>query len=188
MKSGCLFPCPHCWFAKGGLNSSTDVSHFYLSVKSVSLSVISDSLKLHGLSPPGSSDHRILQARILEWVAIPFSRGIFLNQGLNPGLHTADEFFYHLSHQESPNSSRKFFWDSLSMILLLLPECMWDGVRSGWRTWGKSWLCARELSTVFYYFYYFLRGLHSSASQPCSAACFLLGDRILPTPLQIVPY
>ena len=25
-------------------------------------------------SPPGSSDHGILQARILEWVAIPFSR------------------------------------------------------------------------------------------------------------------
>ena len=26
-------------------------------------------------SPPGSSIHGILQARILEWVAIPFSRG-----------------------------------------------------------------------------------------------------------------
>ena len=26
-------------------------------------------------SPPGSSFHEILQARILEWVAIPFSRG-----------------------------------------------------------------------------------------------------------------
>ena len=26
-------------------------------------------------SPPGSSVHRILQARVLEWVAIPFSRG-----------------------------------------------------------------------------------------------------------------
>ena len=26
-------------------------------------------------SPPGSSVHRILQARILEWLAIPFSRG-----------------------------------------------------------------------------------------------------------------
>ena len=26
-------------------------------------------------SPPGSSGHRILQARTLEWVAIPFSRG-----------------------------------------------------------------------------------------------------------------
>ena len=26
-------------------------------------------------SPPGSSDHEILQARILEWVAMPSSRG-----------------------------------------------------------------------------------------------------------------
>ena len=26
-------------------------------------------------SPPGSSPHRILQARILEWVAMPSSRG-----------------------------------------------------------------------------------------------------------------
>ena len=26
-------------------------------------------------SPPGSSVHEILQARMLEWVAIPFSRG-----------------------------------------------------------------------------------------------------------------
>ena len=26
-------------------------------------------------SPPGSSDHGILQARILEWVAISFSQG-----------------------------------------------------------------------------------------------------------------
>ena len=25
--------------------------------------------------PPGSSVHEILQARILEWVAVPFSRG-----------------------------------------------------------------------------------------------------------------
>ena len=37
-------------------------------------------------SPPGSSVHRILQARILEWVAISFSRGIFLTQRSNPGL------------------------------------------------------------------------------------------------------
>ena len=27
-------------------------------------------------SPPGSSVHGILQARVLEWVAIPFSRGL----------------------------------------------------------------------------------------------------------------
>ena len=34
-------------------------------------------------SPPGSSVHGILQARILEWVAMPSSRGIFLTLGSN---------------------------------------------------------------------------------------------------------
>ena len=43
----------------------------------VSHSVVSDSLRLCGLQPPGSSVCRILQARILEWVAISFSRGSF---------------------------------------------------------------------------------------------------------------
>ena len=53
-------------------------------------------------SPPGSSVHGILQARILEWVASPFSRGIFLTQGLNPGLLNCRQILYNLSHQESP--------------------------------------------------------------------------------------
>ena len=35
-------------------------------------------------SPPVSSDYGILQAGILEWVAIPFSKGIFPTQGVNP--------------------------------------------------------------------------------------------------------
>ena len=37
-------------------------------------------------SPLGSIVHGILQARILECIAIPFSRGIFPTQGLNQGL------------------------------------------------------------------------------------------------------
>ena len=35
-------------------------------------------------NPPGSPMHGILQARILEQVAMPFSRGIFPTQGSNP--------------------------------------------------------------------------------------------------------
>ena len=35
-------------------------------------------------SPPGSSVHGIFQARILEWVAISCSRGIFSTQASNP--------------------------------------------------------------------------------------------------------
>ena len=37
---------------------------------------MSDSLQPHGLYPPGSPIHGILQARILEWVAIPFSNAL----------------------------------------------------------------------------------------------------------------
>ena len=37
-------------------------------------------------SPPDSSIHGIFQARVLEWVAIAFSRGIFPTQGSNLGL------------------------------------------------------------------------------------------------------
>ena len=44
-------------------------------------------------SPPGSSIHGILQARILAWVAMPFLQGIFPLQGSG----------YHLSHQGSPD-------------------------------------------------------------------------------------
>ena len=39
-------------------------------------------------SPPGFSVHGILQARRLEWVATPFSRGVFPTQGLNLGNKT----------------------------------------------------------------------------------------------------
>ena len=50
-------------------------------------------------NPPGSSVHGILQARILEWVGLPW--GIFLTQGSNPGLLYCRQILYHLSHQGS---------------------------------------------------------------------------------------
>ena len=37
-------------------------------------------------NPPGSSVHGVLQAGILEWVAMPFSSGILLTEGSNPHL------------------------------------------------------------------------------------------------------
>ena len=37
-------------------------------------------------SPPGFSVHGIIPTRILDWVAISYSRGIFLTQELNPSL------------------------------------------------------------------------------------------------------
>ena len=44
-------------------------------------------------SPPGASVHRILQARILEWVAIPFSRGSSQPRDGAQVSHIAGRFF-----------------------------------------------------------------------------------------------
>ena len=52
-------------------------------------------------SPPGSSVHGIPQARILEWVAMPSSRGIFPTQGSNPVLLHCRQIPYRLSHKRS---------------------------------------------------------------------------------------
>ena len=52
-------------------------------------------------SPPGSSVYGILQARILEWVAIPSPRDL-PDPGLNPGLLHCRQILYHQNHQGSP--------------------------------------------------------------------------------------
>ena len=53
-------------------------------------------------SPPGSSVHGILQSGILEWVAMPSSRGSSPTQGSNPSLPHCREILYRLSHKGSP--------------------------------------------------------------------------------------
>ena len=50
----------------------------------------------------GEHVHRLLQARILEWVAIPFSKGSSLTKGSNPNLLHCRRILYHLSHQGCP--------------------------------------------------------------------------------------
>ena len=54
------------------------VLYFHLGKKKVKLIVVQWGPTLCDpmeCSPPSSSVHGILQARILEWIAIPFSRG-----------------------------------------------------------------------------------------------------------------
>ena len=55
---------------------------------SESRSVVSDSLQPHGLTV-----HGILQARILEWVAFPFSRGSSQPRDQTQVSHIAGRFF-----------------------------------------------------------------------------------------------
>ena len=73
-----------------------------LKIESVSCPVVSDSLQSHGLEP----------ARLLcPWDSPDkntgvgchaFLQGIFLTQGLNPGLQHCRWILYHLRHQGSP--------------------------------------------------------------------------------------
>ena len=56
---------------------------------------------LKDCSSPGSSVHGILQARILEWVAITFS-GELPDKGSNPALLHCRQILYHLRHQGNP--------------------------------------------------------------------------------------
>ena len=90
-------------FSAQGTYLSTNMAFMVLSTSdSVQFSSVTQScLTLcHPMdcSPSGSSVHGILQARILEWVAIPFSRSIFLTQGKNLSLLNCRQILYHLSH------------------------------------------------------------------------------------------
>ena len=60
-------------------------------------------------SLPGSSIHGILQARILEWVVMLFSRGIFLTQESNPGLLPWFGFFSIRTTRGAPNCQTIYY-------------------------------------------------------------------------------
>ena len=56
-------------------------------------------------SLPGSSVHGILQARILEWVAI-----LFPTQGSNPGFSLCSQKLYHLVTREATTNVPESAW------------------------------------------------------------------------------
>ena len=62
----------------------------------------------------GSSVHGIFQARVLEWIAISFSKGIFPTQESNLGLPHCRQTLYHLSHQRS----LLFLVDSVNLVII----------------------------------------------------------------------
>ena len=94
-------------------------------------------------SPPGSSVHGILQARMLEWVATPFSRRYFLTQELNLGLPLYRQILYHFYHQGSPIKSY------LQILTSSLARNKWDQgediyIDSLWRVTSHSGQCQQR--------------------------------------------
>ena len=78
-----------CFFEKETCYSS----RVLLKSEHVSCSVMSNSLQPMNCSLPGSSVHGILQARMLEWVHIPFSRGSSWPRDRTQFSHIAGGFF-----------------------------------------------------------------------------------------------
>ena len=73
-------------------------------------------------SPPGSSVHGILQARILEWVAMPSSRGIFQTQGWNTHLLQWQAGSLPRSHPGSP----RIKFDVHTVVCIAISTCCAD--------------------------------------------------------------
>ena len=61
-------------------------------------------------SPPGGSSHGIFQTRMLEWVAIPYSRGSSWPRNWTWVCHIAGETLYYLSHQGSMFTKCCYFY------------------------------------------------------------------------------
>ena len=80
-------------------------------------------------NPSGSSVHRILQARVLEWVAILFSRRSSPPRS-NLGLRHCRQVLYHLSHQ-----------GSLALLFKLYVMVCFNLGNN--RMTGKRWNCSR---------------------------------------------
>ena len=75
-------------------------------------------------SLPGSSVYGIFQARILEWVAVSSSRGIFPTQGWNPHLLCLLHYrsvLYPLNIEEAPSKGGLCFRDNTR------GDCQWGG-------------------------------------------------------------
>ena len=125
-------------------------------VSSESHSIVSDSCDPMDYSLPGSSVHGILQARILEWVAISFSRGSSLPKNQTQVSCIAGRFFTDWAMREAPSimvfSNESVlhirwpkYWSSASASVLPMNTQDWSPL--GWTGWIS--LLSKGLSRVF---------------------------------------
>ena len=91
-------------------------------------SVVSDFLQPHGLySPPGSSVHGIIPARILEWVAVSYSRGSSQPRDNSCLLHLLDRQAEYYLKQTWVRLEVQFLWrqnvpPAVNQISCVLPK------------------------------------------------------------------
>ena len=107
-------------------------------------------------NPMDYTVYGILQARILEWVALALLQGIFPTQGSNPGLLRCGQIPYQLSHKGSPRTlewvaypfSRGSSWPRKNQGLLLCKQILYQLSYQGSPAspvyskskWTRAWL------------------------------------------------
>ena len=93
-------------------------------------------------SPPGSSVHGIFQARILEWVAISYSRGSFPTRNWEP---TRNPSLQRLHHWQADSLPLLHLGSPLTILFGVLGGCWGEGGRLSHQPWDErslSWdLC-----------------------------------------------
>ena len=122
-------------------------------------------------SPPGSSVHGILQARILKWVVCP-PQGIFLTQVQNlPLLCWGRWVLYHQCHLGSPTEYLQVFNSSLGLMSFVLLKhlyyCRGLIYLSGngeWRCLTFCWGRNERLQKTFVEFGWYSKSVNSSTS------------------------
>ena len=80
--------------------------------------------------PSDFSVHAILQARILQWVTMPSSRGSALTQGSNTNLPRCRQILYHLMHPV-------LLCYSYSLAFLMKTNYLPKSYRSSSASWGE---------------------------------------------------
>ena len=86
--------------------------------------------------------HGILQARILERVAFPFSRRSFQSRDQTPGLPNCRRILYQLSHRGNP---RILAWVAYPFSRGSFQPRNWTGVSCGSLCHGKLWETVKDM-------------------------------------------
>ena len=112
---------------------------------------MADSLILWTIySPQGSSVHGILQATILEWAAIPSSRG---SSGPRDGTHvsyiycTGRQVLYHQHHLGSPGTC--YFHKMCCLLWCILSSVLSQAERPFWCSWYLHFLTQQNKNACF---------------------------------------
>ena len=110
-------------------------------------------------SPPGSSVHGVLEARMLELVAISYSGRIFLIPEIEPTSHTCTGRFFTTASPWKPSHCNRESYLLTSPIACRLLDSLWSFFRfslpefalkiTEGKTGGKSWPSLNYSSFLF---------------------------------------